>query len=113
MAQITDVKIFPVKGHKTVKANGYLTLDEEFKVKFSLLEGKNGLFVTFPADKYTDKEGKDAYSRHFEPTGKNQKDVQKRLNDTVIAAYRKFTGGLTQPSSPEPVVQQDSSLVPF
>jgi DNA-binding cell septation regulator SpoVG len=115
MAEVTDVKCFPVKNHKTVKANGFLVLDNEFSVKFTLLEGSKGLFVSFPSDKY-EKDGKTQYSRHFDTYGTDKDKrfaAQKKLNDAVIAAYRKYTGGMSQPSSPEPVVQQDSSLVPF
>ncbi len=115
MAEVTSVKLFLVKNHKTVKANGFLVLDGEFSVKFSLMQGSNGLFVSFPADKY-EKDGETKYSRHFEPTG--EKDVryaaQKKLNDAVITVFKRQTGAQQPSSEPENQVPPDNNnLVPF
>jgi DNA-binding cell septation regulator SpoVG len=107
--------LFTVKAHKTVKANGYLTIDGKWKVKFLLLEGKKGLFVSFPSDKFERKQEdgttKTDYARHFEPV---TKEAIAELNQAVITAFVKKTG-MQQPSAPEPEVQQfaNDNLVPF
>ncbi len=108
----SDIKLYPVNGNKVIKANGSFVYNNAVKISCSVVLGKNGLFVSLPREKYTDKEGKEKWADKvfFLDEG-----VRKEMNDAVIAA---FNGGdsTSQGKSPEPSTQtkpKAKSNVPF
>jgi DNA-binding cell septation regulator SpoVG len=105
---ISDVKLFKVN-HKTIKANGTIVLDGKYKVKVKIVQGQKGLFTAFPSEKYTDKEGKDAWSNLFEPI---TKEAFAEINTEVLKVFTEQSG--YQPPSQEPSSQMSSGdIVPF
>lgn len=62
--EISRVNVYPCKGEK-IKANGNIGFNDEFVVNFKILEGKNGLFVSFPMHSYEDNDGKTQYVNDF------------------------------------------------
>lgn len=91
--KVTSVKIYPVKSESSsVRANGSLVLEDssekskyQIELKFTLVEGKNGLFVSWKGqEKYTDKEGKTKYSS---PIVIRDPEFAKEVNESVIAEY--------------------------
>jgi stage V sporulation protein G len=69
-----------------VKAIASVSLDEKYVVKnLRVVDGNKGLFVAFPQETYTDKEGKKHYSNVFFPTTNSAKYD---LEDAVLNAYR-------------------------
>ena len=93
MSSINEIKVWPLKkDHPRVKANGVFTYDGVFKMKFTLLQGPEELFVSFPGnlgEKIDEKTGK----KIFYPDIKCiDKDVYARLKAGVIAEYNKVTG---------------------
>lgn len=112
---IKDVVLFPVKNHKTIKANGYFTIDDKWKAKFMLMLGPKGLFVTFPADTYDKKQEdgsmKKMYAKHFEPISK---EANAEVQQEVLKVWQEKNGGGYQQDTPELQVQpSNESLVPF
>jgi DNA-binding cell septation regulator SpoVG len=101
--QITDIKLFKVN-HNVIKANGLLVIDGWLKLKFKLINGKNGLFVAPPSEVYEDKKTQEKkYSNFWELTGDKEtlRELQSEINEAVVAAYQGESAG-EQGSSPEP-----------
>jgi DNA-binding cell septation regulator SpoVG len=87
--QITDIKLFKVN-HKTIKANGLLVVDGWLKLKFKLVNGKNGLFVAPPSEVYEDKKTQEKkYSNFWDLVGEKDvlRELQNEMNEAIIAAY--------------------------
>lgn len=109
---LSDIKIWPSKGQSNFKANGEVTFHEAIRIQFKVVQGKNGLFVSFPQEKY-DKEGETKYKNQVTFVNPEvQTDVQSRL----IAAYNKQVSG-GAPSEDAPIAspkQKPKNLdVPF
>jgi len=114
--EITDIKLFHTKPGSKIKANGFLTFDKALKVKFMLMEGTNGLFVTYPAEKYTAKDGTEKWSKFVEVF---DKELTASVNQSVMAAFQgnvENQGVSQEPESqvvkPAPVVTK-KNLPPF
>lgn len=110
----TVEKLFPTKGDGATKAFGTVVYNGVCQIKVSVVSGKNGLFVSLPREKYTNKEGKETWDNKVYFT---DKAVQQQLNDTVVAAYNAQVGGgsTSQGRSPEPTSQTPgkNKSVPF
>lgn len=78
-------RIDRIVGGKTIKAIASVSLDGKFVVKnLRVVDGNKGLFVAFPQESFTDREGKKRYSNVFFPITNSAKyDLQ----DVVLAAY--------------------------
>ncbi len=88
----SDVKVYPVKssGAGKLRANGSVMVANTVIVKFSVMDGKNGLFVSVPSQQYKDKTGKTAYNRHYYFPNKELMD---ELQTLVIDQYKNGSGG--------------------
>jgi DNA-binding cell septation regulator SpoVG len=109
----SEIKLYPVtKTGSVIKANGSFVYNGTVRISCSVVLGKNGLFVSLPREKYTDKEGNEKWADKVFFTDET---VRKELNESVVAAYQKQTGGdLSQGKSPEPSTQaKRKSNVPF
>lgn len=96
---VTNIKVFPTKGDGNTKAYGRFTVAECFNINFSLVESKNGLFVSLPSHKGKDKDGKDKW---YKDVFVEDTTVLAELNKKLVAAYEQEVGGGSQGSSPEP-----------
>lgn len=121
MGSITDVKVWPLKNTKPgmkIKANGMFIYDGAFKLKFSLFQGSQGMFVSFPG-KYGEKKDTTTGKNIFYPDIKCMDDnVRTQLNAAAIAEYNKATGNdnMDQGEAPGPTNQtseSDKKVIPF
>ncbi len=70
-----------------LKAFATVTLDDQFAIKgVAVRDGKNGLFVSMPQQKFEGKDGKTHYSDIAFPT---TSEGRKELNEAVLNAYEK------------------------
>ncbi|MET1125116.1 MAG: SpoVG family protein [Archaeoglobaceae archaeon] len=82
MAEITDVRIYRVKGKGAVKAYASVSLDNEFVVKgIKVLENEKGLWVGMPGRKMRDGSFQDV----FHPT---TREAREKIVNAVLKAYR-------------------------
>jgi len=81
---ISNIKCWPSKGNSSIRANGSFQVDN-FIIKFLLIEGKKGLFVSLPSHKY-EKEGKTEYVDDVFPLSKEARD---EMQKDIIGAYNK------------------------
>ncbi len=111
----SDIKLYPVNGNSVIKANGSFVYNNVVRISCSVVLGKNGLFVSLPREKYTDKTTKE--EKWADKVFFTDKDVRDELNAVVVAAYNKQSGRgeESQGSSPEPVSQtkRKTNNVPF
>lgn len=109
----SDIKIYPVQNNSVIKANGSFVYNDAVQISCSVVNGKNGLFVSLPREKYKDKtSGEDKWANKV--TFKTR-ELQDQLNEAVVAAYRKQVGGGdTQGTSSEPAPQtKRKTTIPF
>ena len=71
-----------------------------------VVHGRNGLFVTMPANKGKDGEYHDIYF----PASK---EMRAQLQATILEAYHKEKGTTPEAAAPAPVPQTQDSDVPF
>lgn len=55
--EVSKINIYPINGAKTIKANGNISFNNEIVISFTIMNGKNGIFVKFPSHSYEDKDG--------------------------------------------------------
>lgn len=89
--EITDIKVFPVKGASKFKANGVFTIAGGISINFKVIEGSKGNFVSFPQESYEDKNTKEKKYKNLVnfASDEDRNDVSSRL----LAAYNKYSGG--------------------
>lgn len=82
--EISRINVYPVNGAKTVKANGNISFNDEIVISFTIMSGKNGLFVKFPSHSYEDKDGNIQYKDdvYFLDTG-----VRDDVIDAIMKVY--------------------------
>ena len=103
--KISDILVWPTKNQNgAVKANGYLTIEDVVKLKFVLLDSKNGPFVAFHTDKY-EKDGETKYASHVQFTSK---ELQTEVNKVVLAEFNKRLNGNSAATS-----APSNTTVPF
>ena len=79
--EVTEVKIYAIKGYDTLKANASITICDSFVVTgLKVVKGKNGLFVTMPQYKTADGEYKDSCY----PLSK---ELREDISEKVLTAY--------------------------
>lgn len=77
-------RVYKVEGKGNLKANATVTLDGMFAVNgITVVEGKNGLFISMPQRSY-EKDGQKQYKDIFFPVSA---DARKEIQDAVLAAY--------------------------
>ena len=106
----SEIKLFPVK-NTVIKANGSFVYNGAVRINCTVVQGKNGLFVSLPREKYT-KDGVEKWADKVYFT--NEAD-RAALQEAVLAVFNK-TGGSTvsQGASPEPSSQVASKKsIPF
>lgn len=92
----SDVKIFPVQGNSVVLARGDVVVHKTVKVKFTVMNGSNGRFVSLPSEKGAkpDENGK---TKYFPLVSLVNRELQDELNKVVLAA---LDGNSTSDSAP-------------
>lgn len=90
---ITEVRLNP-SGHETVKANGTFTIGGSIAVRFTIINGRNGLFVSLPRQESKKEKGK-----WFDDVFPINKDARTELNNILLAEYEK---ALKQGPAPTP-----------
>jgi len=110
MAEVSDIKIWPVKGNKFILANGSFVLENAVQVKFSVMNGQKGPWVAFPG-KNVEKDGKKTF---YPDVSVVDKEFNTKLTTAVMKAYNNKTGNtLNQGESAEPSNQAADDDVPF
>lgn len=110
MSQISDVEVYPLKKeHPKVRANGSFIYGGVVKVRYTLMNGSNGLFVSLPGRKGKDAEGKDKW---YSDVYVLDETVRKELQTTVINKFNEETGNELNQGDGEGPTNQDSNI-PF
>jgi DNA-binding cell septation regulator SpoVG len=106
--EISDVKVWPLKSnHPTVLANGVFVVEGSFKIKYTLINSKNGPYVGLPGNK-----GKDG--KWYSDVDCLSNEVRKQMTGAVLKEYNKVTGkSLDQGESNGPTDQTSGDNVPF
>ena len=82
--EITNVIFYPYDGKSNLKAFASVCFDDAIVVKnFKIVEGKKGLFVSFPSEKGSDG---NYYDSVYTVTAESQEYVQ----DTIMEHYYSF-----------------------
>lgn len=106
----SNIEIWPSKDPKgTVKARGRVTVADAVNINISVMDSKNGLFVSLPSHKGKDKEGKDKW---YSDVFIEDKKLYSELNEKVLAAYKSKVGNnLSQGEAAGPDNQDNN--IPF
>ena len=115
--QISDAKVWPVKANEYIKANAQFTVNNAFKLKATIRNGQNGLYVSFPgtSGEKPGADGKKPFYPHIECFNK---EVRQQVNNTLLAEYYK-TAGVTPPNPmdqgapKEQIDQTKPATIPF
>jgi len=84
LAEITEVRIYKVRGNGVVKAYASVSLDGEYVVKgIKIIENEKGLFVSMPSKR--NKDG--TYQDIFYPTNRKARD---KIVNAILQAYREL-----------------------
>lgn len=79
---ITDIKVYKIKAD-TLKANVSITFNDVLVVYVKLIEGKNGMFLSWPNHSY--KEGKK--TKYRDDVYMLDKDFVETVTELVVEAY--------------------------
>lgn len=114
--EVTEIKVWPIKKPSNLKANGSLVVGNVLRLKFTVVQGKEGLFVGWPGkwgDKVNPETGKKPFYKDISFVDSEQgKLFNTELNALVLVEYAKATGlDLNQGEAPGPVNQSDG--IPF
>lgn len=113
--EITNVQVFPLKReHKTIKANGSFTINDAFKIKFTIMSGSKGLFVGFPG-KYGEKVDPETNKKPwYSDVICIKEEVKTELTATILKAYNnKTSNNLNQGEAEGPNNQETHSNIPY
>jgi stage V sporulation protein G len=87
--EITAVQVWPVhKGESRIKAMATITVNDSLRLSgLRIVEGKNGLFVSWPSEK---KAGTDHYFNFVQPVSREigdaiQREVMEHYHRAVLA----------------------------
>jgi DNA-binding cell septation regulator SpoVG len=110
--KITDVKVFPVTTASKVKANGVVTFEESIELKFIVLGGPKGDFITWQGGReYTKKDGNKGWDS---PIFVKDKALNDTITSTVMAKLAAVSGGKkAQASAPQYDAAMSSDDIPF
>lgn len=110
-------KLFAVPNNKVVKANGVLMLDKLVAVNFTVMDGKNGPFVSWKGtEKYTKKDGTVGYASPVIFDNKEPRKFDDEVKAFIISKYRAMAGSPAPTASATPTdATQDfcSDDIPF
>jgi DNA-binding cell septation regulator SpoVG len=91
--KFSDIRIFPVANAGNLLANGKVVLDETVEVSFRVMNGKNGQFISLPAQKVEAKDG--SGTKYYPEVRFVNEEAKKSFDETVMAA---FTSGNATPA---------------
>ena len=108
----SDIVIWPLADTSgTVQARGKVTVADVINVNFTVMNGKNGLFVSLPSHKGKDKEGADKW---YNDVFIEDKGVFADLNKQVLAALKVKVGTAeNQPDAPTSNSQGGTNDIPW
>ena len=109
-----SVRINSLRNDDThIKAYASANIGGAFAVHgISVIEGKNGLFMSMPQRSYTDENGEKKYSDIFHAVTKDAYDA---LNDKVISAYNEAleeSQNAVEEADFEEILDEDDGLEP-
>jgi DNA-binding cell septation regulator SpoVG len=90
---ISNIKIYPSKASKgAIVGSGTFVYNQALSIRFTVMKGSNGLFVSLPgrkAEKPDPKTGKPVW---YSDVFCLEKDLKQKINDECVAAYKKEVG---------------------
>ena len=96
-----------------IKGTASISLNGKFAVHgFTILEGKNGLFVNMPQRSYNDKFGEKKYNDVFHAV---TKDAHEELNSSILDAYEQALAesqAQSDEEAAEEVIDESDGLAP-
>jgi hypothetical protein len=113
---VTELKVFPVNNTSKVKANGTVTLNNIVDLKFIVLNGPKGDFITWNGTKeYAKKDGTKGWDSPIFITDKKFNDS---LTEQVLAKLTSVSGGRsastgTRANAPTYDANMSSDDIPF
>lgn len=107
MNLISDIRIWPTQNNSSVKANGSFVVAEAFVVKFALMSGKEGPFVSLPSEKYI----KDGETKYSDKVWILKTDVRTELNKMVVEVYNKKMASSTSEDQTTVPTSDDQTVV--
>lgn len=116
LPMITELKVFPVNNTSKVKANGTVTLNGIIDLKFIVLGGPKGNFITWNGTKeYAKKDGTKGWDSPIFVTDKKFNDS---LTEQVMAKLTSVSGGSrtsgsTRSDAPSYDANMSSDDIPF
>jgi len=107
----TDIKVTKLNlDNSKMKGRGEVTVAGTLKVRFTIVEGSNGLFVSLPREKGS-KPGEDGKDQYFPQVSFLSRDTQDELNKQVLAAFE--GGGDSAKKAPATQYKAKGKSVPF
>ena len=94
--EISRINVYLANGDK-IKANGNIGFDDTLVVSFKIIEGKNGLFVSFPMHSYEDNDGKTQYVNDFYFLDKSLRDF---VEESIFKTYYDELDGVEKTKTP-------------
>lgn len=93
---ITEVRMNP-SDHSVVKANGTFTIGGALAIRFTIINGKNGMFVSLPRQESKKEKGK-----WFDDVFPINRDARTELESVLLTEYEKaLKQGPTAPAKKE------------
>jgi len=90
--QVSNIKVFPVKGNPKIKANGSMLVDDVLEVRFSILSSNAGnLFVSFPGRYGVKKGDPEDKKTWFSDVRVVNKEESNKLQGEILQVYRNFS----------------------
>jgi len=87
----TNLKVFPLKDKGNLKGHGTVTIGGHVEVRFTVLEGKNGIFAGLPGRKGT-KPGEDGKIPWYADVKIPDEELRNEFQKLVRAEFKKALG---------------------
>ena len=101
----TNLEVKPLKNRESnIKASGQVTVANVLNVRFTIAEGRNGMWVKLPQHtfKATNKDTGKEETRWAKDVRIVDEDLYKQFTDMVLAEYQtQMNGGTVQQPTPE------------
>lgn len=100
----TNIKVFKSKFDGKVKGNGSVVIGGMVEVKFTIVEGTNGLFVALPTRPYQDK--KTGTTKYANEIAIPNRELYQEFQNVILEAFnkdapkRERTNRVSEPSEP-------------
>ena len=109
--KVSDIKVWPVAKEGKLKANGSFVYDEKFRLKFTVWNGTNGLFVGFP-NQLSDKKDDEGKSIRYPYISCIDKEWKEELATQLLSAFNEKANTMNQGEAAGPTDQTGGGL-PF